>query len=337
MDERIKILSDTRTLDDDGLKQLLTTTDLQTADELKATAREVSLREHGNIIKTRGLIEISNHCRNNCLYCGIRAANREVERYRLSTEVILEQCHLGAKLGFKTFVLQGGEDPMHTTEWVENLVSSIRSAHPTTAITLSLGERPTTDYQRWFDAGANRYLLRHETANPAHYARLHPASMSFDNRIACLNALKAIGYETGTGMMVGSPYQTIDDIIADLRFIEKIQPEMIGIGPFVSHHCTPFASFPNGSVEMTIRLIAILRLMHPKANIPATTSLGTLAGDGRIRGVMAGANVVMPNLSPLADRAKYSLYDNKIHTDLEAAESRKALEQQFEKTGYHLD
>lgn len=337
MDERIEILQTSRTLDDDGLKSLITTTDNHVANELKDAARQVSLREHGNIIKTRGLIEISNYCRNNCLYCGIRAANHDLERYRLSKEAILQQCRIGADLGFKTYVLQGGEDPLHTAEWIETLVYQIKSRYPDTAITLSLGERPKSDYKRWFDAGAERYLLRHETANPTHYAQLHPTNMSFDNRISCLNSLKSIGYEVGTGMMVGSPYQTVNDLISDLRFIEYLQPHMIGIGPFVSHHSTPFAAFQNGSAELTVRLIAILRLMHPTANIPATTSLGTIATNGRQLGILAGANVVMPNLSPMSDRAKYSLYDNKIHTDLEAAESRYQLAKQIEQLGYILD
>jgi biotin synthase len=216
------------------------------------------------------------------------------------------------------------------------VVKEIRRRWPEKAITLSLGERPDEDYQRWFDAGADRYLLRHETANAEHYGRLHPEGMSYENRVRCLQTLKRIGYETGTGMMVGSPYQTVDDLVGDLRFIEKLQPQMIGIGPFVSHRDTPFAECENGSVETTLRLIAILRLMHPEANIPATTSLGTLATDGREQGIMAGANVVMPNLSPVSQRKKYALYDNKICMDLEAAESRRGIEEQLRGMGYFL-
>ncbi len=325
-----------RSLADAELRELLVSEDKGLIARLKEVACEVARENFGREIKSRGLIEISNYCKNNCLYCGIRAGNAKVERYRLSKEEILECCEQGDALGFKTFVLQGGEDVRHTTEWVEDVVREIRRRWPEKAITLSLGERPDEDYERWFAAGADRYLLRHETANACHYAQLHPEGMSYENRVRCLQTLKRIGYETGTGMMVGSPGQTVDDLVMDLRFIEQLQPQMIGIGPFVSHRDTPFADCANGSVETTLRLIAILRLMHPKANIPATTSLGTLATDGREQGIMAGANVVMPNLSPVKDRKKYALYDNKICMDLEAAESRRAIEEQLKVMGYYL-
>lgn len=332
----IDILRRERSLADAELRELLLSADNELVKELKRQAQEVAVAVFGREVKARGLIEISNYCKNNCYYCGIRAGNASVERYRLSAEEIWECCEQGDLLGFKTFVLQGGEDVRHTTEWVEMVVKEIRRRWPEKAITLSLGERPDEDYERWFAAGADRYLLRHETANEVHYGRLHPEGMSYENRMRCLQTLKRIGYETGTGMMVGSPYQTVDDLVGDLRFIEKLQPQMIGIGPFVSHRDTPFAECKNGSVELTLRLIAILRLMHPTANIPATTSLGTLAGDGREQGIMAGANVVMPNLSPVKDRMKYALYDNKICMDLEAAESRALLEEQMRSIGYFL-
>lgn len=332
----IDILRRERSLADAELRELLLSADNELVKELKRQAQEVAVAVFGREVKARGLIEISNYCKNNCYYCGIRAGNASVERYRLSAEEIWECCEQGDLLGFKTFVLQGGEDVRHTTEWVEMVVKEIRRRWPEKAITLSLGERPDEDYERWFAAGADRYLLRHETANEVHYGLLHPEGMSYENRMRCLQTLKRIGYETGTGMMVGSPYQTVDDLVGDLRFIEKLQPQMIGIGPFVSHRDTPFAECKNGSVELTLRLIAILRLMHPEANIPATTSLGTLAGDGRELGILAGANVVMPNLSPVKDRKKYALYDNKICMDLEAAESRALLEEQMRSIGYFL-
>ncbi len=335
-EELICRLRDSRTLGDEELRRLLLTDDDVLLELLRTTASEVAVARHGNIVKARGLIEISNYCKNNCFYCGIRAGNSEVVRYRLTRDDIIACCEMGAELGFQTFVLQGGEDVRHTTEWVEGVVADIRRRWPDHAITLSLGERSDDDYQRWFDAGANRYLLRHETANSRLYGKLHPETMSFDNRIRCIRSLKRIGYETGVGMMVGVPYQTIDDIIADLRFMEELKPAMIGIGPFVPHHCTPFGQMPAGSVEMTLRLVSILRLMHPDANIPATTSLGTLLGNGREIGVRAGANVVMPNLSPLSVRSKYALYDGKIATDLEAAESRVRLERAFAEMGYKL-
>ena len=326
-----------RSLADAELRELLLSADNELVAELKRQAREVAVETFGREVKARGLIEISNYCRNNCYYCGIRAGNASVERYRLSAEEIWECCEQGDLLGFKTFVLQGGEDVCHTTEWVEMVVKEIRRRWPEKAITLSLGERADEDYERWFAAGVDRYLLRHETANEVHYGRLHPERMSYENRMRCLQTLKRIGYETGTGMMVGSPYQSVDDLVGDLRFMEKLQPQMIGIGPFVSHRDTPFAECENGSVEMTLKLIAILRLMHPTANIPATTSLGTLAGDGREQGIMAGANVVMPNLSPVSQRRKYALYDNKICMDLEAAESWRGIEEQLMKMGYFLN
>lgn len=332
----VDILRAERSLGDAELRELLVTTDNELIVYLTSQAREVALANFGHEVKARGLIEISNYCKNNCYYCGIRAGNASVERYRLSAEEIWECCEQGDLLGFKTFVLQGGEDVRHTTEWVEKVVSEMRRRWPDKAITLSLGERSDEDYQRWFDAGADRYLLRHETANSEHYSKLHPKEMLYANRVRCLETLKRIGYETGTGMMVGSPYQTIDDLVGDLRFMERLQPQMIGIGPFVSHKDTPFADCVNGSVDVTLRLISILRLMHPTANLPATTSLGTLSDNGRELGILAGANVVMPNLSPVSQRKKYSLYDNKICMDLEAAESRRAIEEQLKGMGYYL-
>lgn len=332
----VDILKDSGTLSDVGLRELLTTSDVAMCEALREASFDVLISNHGHIVKARGLIEISNICKNNCLYCGIRAANSEVERYRLTKDDILQCCAMGDELGFQTFVLQGGEDRVHTIEWIEDVVHSIRMKWSSTAITLSLGERTEEDYRRWFEAGANRYLLRHETATASHYSQLHPSNMSFESRMSCIDSLKRVGYETGVGMMVGAPYQTVEHLIADLRFMERVQPEMIGIGPFVPHHQSPFAHEKAGSVDLTLRLLSILRLMHPKANIPATTALGTLAEDGRTLGVLAGANVVMPNLSPLAVREKYALYDNKICTDLEAAESRYLLEQKFGSIGFKL-
>ncbi len=303
---------------------------------MHSLAAKCSEKHHGKIIKMRGLIEISNICKQNCFYCGIRKGNKNVERYRLNKSEILECCKLGAELGFQTFVLQGGEDPHHTKEWIEDVVKSIHTKYPDKTITLSLGERSANEYLAWFNAGARRYLLRHETINPSHYAKLHPENLKIESRINCLNILKEIGYETGTGIMVGSPFQTIDNIVDDLMFMQTFRPEMIGIGPFIHHHDTPFATMQNGDIELTLTLLSILRLMHPKANIPATTSLGTLATDGRERGILAGANVLMPNLSPQKDRKKYSLYDNKICTNEEAAEGLDLLNIKIKAIGYSL-
>lgn len=303
---------------------------------LQEKAQETTLARFGNAVYIRGLIEISNRCRNNCFYCGIRKSNTMVSRYALSRETILSCCREGYSLGFRTFVLQGGEDVSQTDEWIERTVSAIREEFPDCAITLSLGEKSRESYQRFFDAGANRYLLRHETFNEAHYSSLHPSDMNRSHRLQCLAWLKEIGYQTGTGIMVGSPGQTIDHLVEDLLFIEHFQPEMIGIGPFIPHCETPFANEPAGSIDMTLKLISIFRLMHPQALIPATTALASLSSHGREEGILAGANVVMPNLSPSSVRKKYTLYNNKAAFGSEAAEGLKELEKQLEKIGYKI-
>ena len=296
----------------------------------------VRIREYGHDIYIRGLIEISNCCRNNCYYCGIRKGNPNIERYRLSRESILNCCKQGYELGFRTFVLQGGEDPALTNDQIEMTVARIRQEYPDCAITLSLGEKSREAYERFFRAGANRYLLRHETYNELHYRQLHPAEMSDKRRLQCLADLKEIGYQTGTGIMVGSPGQTVEHIIEDLLFIEKLRPEMIGIGPFLPHHDTPFAEYPSGTAEQTILLLSIFRLMHPSALIPATTALATLIPDGRERGILAGANVVMPNLSPREERRKYELYNDKASLGAESAEGLAALQKQLKTIGYEI-
>jgi len=317
-------------------KSLLQNNDLRDNLFLQEEARKAALNTFGNKVFIRGLIEISNNCRNNCLYCGIRAGNNKVSRYRLTEEEILDCCRKGYGLGFRTFVLQGGEDPWQTDHWVEKLVASIRLNFPDCAITLSLGEKSADAYGRFKAAGADRYLLRHETFNPEHYARLHPTGMSRDNRLSCLCALKDAGYQTGTGIMVGSPYQSVDNIVEDLMFIQEFRPEMIGIGPFIHHPDTPFASFKDGSVEMTLKLISIFRLMNPKALIPATTALATLELDGRKKGILAGANVVMPNLSPSGIRKNYSLYEGKAATGAESAEGLDKLNEELNSIGYEI-
>lgn len=317
-------------------RSLLLCEDAMTNDYLQEKAQQTTIASFGRAVYIRGLIEISNRCRNNCLYCGIRKTNTMVSRYSLSRETILSCCREGYALGFRTFVLQGGEDLSQTDEWVEGTVSAIKKEFPTCAITLSLGEKPVEAYQRFHEAGASRYLLRHETSDEAHYRYLHPSDMSQTHRLKCLERLKMIGYQTGTGIMVGSPGQTIGHLVEDLKFIEHFQPEMIGIGPFIPHADTPFANEPAGSIEMTLKLLSIFRLMHPSALIPATTALATLRPDGRERGILAGANVVMPNLSPPSVRDKYALYDNKAAFGSEAAEGLKELEQQLERIGYHI-
>lgn len=302
------------------------------ADEAVCARRAI----YGNDIYVRGLIEISNICKNDCLYCGIRKSNSCCDRYRLSEDEILDCCSKGYTLGFRTFVLQGGEDGYYTDEILCDLISKINSRFPDCAITLSLGERSMESLQKLNNAGAGRYLLRHETADKHHYQMLHPTEMSFDNRMSCLTNLKQIGYQTGCGFMVGSPFQTSMHLAKDLKFIEKFQPDMCGIGPFIPHAATQFYNEPHGSVELTCYLLSIIRLIKPNILLPATTALGTIAPDGRERGILAGANVVMPNLSPMAVRRKYELYDNKICTGEESAQCRNCLAQRMESIGYKI-
>ena len=279
---------------------------------LEALARETVERVYGNKVFLRGLVEISSYCKNNCNYCGIRRSNQTLERYRLVPEVILACCKEGYRYGMRTFVLQGGEDAWWTDERLCSLVAEIHAAFPDCAITLSMGERSRESYRKLFAAGADRYLLRHETANADHYAYLHPSEMSYAHRMQCLRDLKEIGYQVGCGFMVGSPGQTFQTLWEDLHFICQFQPHMVGIGPFVATLHTPFADAQNGSVEMTLRLLSVIRLLHPHVLLPATTALGSLHPFGRERGLLSGANVLMPNLSPVENRKQYNIYDNKI-------------------------
>lgn len=299
-------------------------------------SRKTAQRYFGNRIYTRGLIEFTNYCKNDCLYCGIRAGNRKAERYRLTKEQILRCCENGYSLGFRTFVLQGGEDAFYSDGDMVELISEIKAGYPDCALTLSLGEKSADSYKAFYDAGADRYLLRHETANAGHYAMLHPKTQTLQNRKQCLWALKEIGYQVGTGFMVGSPFQTAKHLAEDLLFIKELSPQMIGIGPFIPHHDTPFALQAQGSLELTLFLIGLLRLLVPNALIPATTALGTIDPMGREKGILAGANVVMPNLSPVGVRKKYELYDNKICTGEEAAECRFCLQNRMKGIGYEL-
>lgn len=304
--------------------------------ELQEQAVQVRQQHFGNQVYIRGLIEFTNYCRNDCYYCGIRRSNRQAQRYRLTREEILECCRTGYELGFRTFVLQGGEDGAFSAEKMAKLVSAVKEAYPDCAVTLSVGEYPREVYRLWKEAGADRYLLRHETADESHYRKLHPASMSGARRKECLWDLKDLGYQVGTGFMVGSPFQTTEHLVEDLLFIHELQPQMVGIGPYVTHKDTPFAGQPSGSVFLTLYLLAILRLMLPKVLLPATTALGTMAEEGREQGILSGANVVMPNLSPVSVRKKYMLYDNKIATGSEAAEGLTDLRARMERIGYQV-
>lgn len=330
----VRELDTKRNLSNEALRLILQSDKWDTP--LTVTGDRKRREIYADEVYLRGLIEFSNFCKNNCYYCGIRAGNRNAVRYRLSKEEILDCCDEGYGLGFRTFVLQSGEDMSFTDALLCKIVYEIRTRFPDCAITLSLGEKPRESYKAYFDAGANRYLLRHETANDAHYRKLHPESMSLTNRKRCLYNLKEIGYQVGSGFMVGSPYQTVDCLIEDLRFLQALGPDMIGIGPYITHKETPFASFPSGSLSLTLRLISVLRLMFPYALIPATTALGTIHPQGRELGLKAGANVVMPNLSPVRFRSLYELYENKICTGEEAAQCRGCLERRVAAAGYRV-
>lgn len=334
MNDLVNKLFETGDLSDNELKLLI---ENGSFNEPLARAADIRRREnYGDKVYIRGLIEFTNYCRNNCYYCGIRRDNKKAERYRLTKEEILLCCDEGYRLGFRTFVMQGGEDPYYTDEMICDIVSEIKRRYPDCAVTLSIGEKQRESYQAFFDAGADRYLLRHETADSIHYGRLHPKKMSLENRKRCLYDLKDIGYQVGSGFMVGSPYQTTENLISDLRFLQKLKPDMIGIGPYITHADTPFAGFKNGDVMLTLRLVSILRLMFPYALIPSTTALGTIHPQGRELGLKAGANVVMPNLSPVSVRKLYSLYENKICTGEEAAQCRGCLERRVESAGYKI-
>ena len=310
--------------------------DEENASYLASLAREEAVKIYGNGVFPRGLVEFTNYCKNNCYYCGIQGSNQHANRYRLSKDEILSACENGYQLGYRSFVLQGGEDPHYSDDVMVPIVSEIRKRYQDCAITLSLGERSKESYQKLYDAGADRYLLRHEAATPELYQKLHPESLSLENRIQCLWNLKEIGYAVGTGFMVGAPYQTVENLVDDLLFIQKLDPQMVGIGPFVPHHDTKFKDYPSGTVEFTTYLTSILRLMNPHLLLPATTALGTIDPRGREKGILAGANVVMPNLSPVAVRKDYSLYDNKICTGEEAAECAGCLGRRLASIDYEL-
>lgn len=336
MNKLIEKLAAERTLSVEEYEYLIENRSPETAAQLRELADQCRREVYENTVYIRGLIEVSNLCKNDCLYCGIRRSNRSCQRYRLTPAEILECCADGYRLGFRTFVMQGGEDPYYTDELLCELLCAVKRRYPDCAVTLSLGERSRESYQRLFDAGADRYLLRHETADRAHYEKLHPAEMSFDNRIRCLHDLKDIGYQVGCGFMVGSPYQTEAQLAKDLKFIEEFQPHMCGIGPFIPQKQTPFGKEAPGTLELTVFLLSIIRLIKPNILLPSTTALGTIHPTGREMGILAGANVVMPNLSPTSVRKKYALYDNKVSDGDESAQSINSLKQRISTIGYRI-
>lgn len=323
-------------LDKNELLDLLDQINEETKAYLIEKAHETRMRTYGDKVFMRGLIEFTNYCKRDCIYCGIRASNKKADRYRLNLEEILSACEVGDRLGYKTFVLQGGEDDFYTDDRMVEIIREIKKRFPESAITLSIGEKSYESYKKYYDAGADRYLLRHETASKELYEKLHPKS-SFENRRECLWNLKKIGYEVGAGFMVGLPGQTNEDYVKDLHFLKELQPHMIGIGPFISHKDTPLAHKKNGTLEETVTMLALIRLFLPDVLLPATTALGTIDPLGREKGLKAGGNVVMPNLSPITVREKYALYNGKICTGDEAAECRKCIEERITRAGFSID
>lgn len=332
--KRIAALADGELPDHAGWVQLITQATEEDQLFSRDLARQRAQARFGKQIFFRGIVEFTNYCKNDCYYCGIRRSNPCVSRYRLTEDEILNCCAEGYRLGYRTFVLQGGEDVWWTDAKITALLQKIRNAYPDCAITLSIGERSREAYQAFFDAGADRFLLRHETADPDHYGKLHPAVQTLSNRIRCLRDLKEIGYQTGAGMMIGAPYQTPDTLAADFAFLADLKPEMVGMGPFIPHRDTPFRDFPAGSAKQTLYLLSLVRLLLPNVLLPATTALGTIDGNGRQEGVLSGCNVVMPNLSPMAVRKKYLLYDHKAGTEDSGESSLRKLREQMQEIGY---
>jgi len=336
MSEVIKKLIRERKLSEDEYELLIKEYSPENADLLAQEAVKIRKSIYGDKVYIRGLIEIGNVCKNDCLYCGIRKSNKNCDRYTLSEEDILSCCKNGYTLGFRTFVLQGGEGGHFTGERLCSLVRKIKEAYPDCALTLSLGEKTREEYEALYKAGADRYLLRHETADSEHYSRLHPPSLTLENRMRCLYDLKDIGFQTGCGFMVGSPFQTESTLAKDLKFTEIFQPEMCGIGPFIPHKDTPFRDFPAGNVNMTCYLLSVIRIICPQVLLPATTALGTLSENGREKGILSGANVIMPNLSPEDAREKYMLYNNKLSSGAESAEKLHELKKRIQNIGYEI-
>lgn len=332
----IEKLYKTKSLSIDEYEYLIANQNEESTQLLRSYAVQKRKEVYQNKVFVRGLIEISNICKNDCYYCGIRKSNLNCERYRLSISDILSCCDEGYALGFRTFVLQAGEDGSFSDEWLCDLLSKIKSSYPDCAVTLSIGERSKESYQKLYDAGADRYLLRHESADELHYSKLHPKNLTLKDRIECLKNLKEIGFQTGCGFMVGSPYQTTRNIAQDLKFIESFKPDMCGIGPFIPHKQTPFKDYKAGDASLCCYLLSIIRLIKPNILLPATTALGTVETDGRERGILSGANVIMPNLSPMSVRKKYTLYDGKISTGEESAQSLNKLKISMQKIGYEV-
>lgn len=323
-------------LSEKELATLIENMDSESEKQLFEYSGMLKLKHYGKSVYMRGLIEFTNICRQDCLYCGIRRSNSKADRYRLSKKEILRCCEEGHMLGYRTFVLQGGEDSHYDDLKIIDLIKSIKSNFPDSAVTLSIGEKSFESYKSYYEAGVDRYLLRHETASKKLYEQLHPG-MSFENRVNCLKNLKSIGFQTGAGFMVGLPGQTDEDLAKDLVFLKELKPEMVGIGPYIPHPNTPIGENKGGSLEKTLVMLALVRLLLPDVLLPSTTALGTIDPLGREKALKAGANVVMPNLSPTSVRKKYELYADKICTGDEAAHCRKCIEGRISRAGFEVD
>lgn len=305
-------------------------------EKAKNKALELKQKYYGKDIYIRGLIEISSYCKNDCLYCGLRKSNKNAERYRLSSDDILNCAKQGYDLGFRTFVLQGGEDAFYTDSFLCSIIEKIKQDYCDCAITLSLGERSKDSYKKLKQAGADRYLLRHEAIDSDLYSYIHDNKLDIKTRVECLYNLKELGYQVGSGFMVGVPTQTLENLANDLIFLNELKPSMVGIGPFLPHASTPFKNEKTSDVKLVLFLLSLIRIMLPNILIPATTALGTIDPLGREKAVQCGANVVMPNLSPLDVRKKYMLYDNKICTGDEAAECIRCLGRRMSSVGANV-
>jgi biotin synthase len=301
------------------------------AAELFAMADDIRKRYFKDEVHIRGIIEFSNYCMKNCFYCGLRRDNKTIERYRISEDEIIDTALKAGELGYKTILLQSGEDGGYTIEGLCAIIKRIRS-NLDCAITLSLGEKSFDEYRSLRDAGADRYLLRFETSDRGLFNKLKPDS-SYENRLDCIKNLKKLGFQVGSGFMVGLPGQTYEILADDILLLRELDLDMIGIGPFLSHHNTPLGNSASGTLDLTLRALAIIRILMPDVHIPATTAMGTVEKGGREKALQCGANVIMPNVTPIKYRKYYEIYPNKICIDDAPSDCRACIEGMLKSLG----